>query len=216
MVLQIVSFASRLYHLGMKSITVLKRGLILSTLLLCGLAQVSNAGEMTAFDLIKEANEYVGKEAKDNVVQIRSDKSVGSLTPNIWYVVFFDPDARMKATEVKFGAGKKMDVQRPFRLLERMKADKVFDRAKLKVDSDEAIKIATSEPLLKNLQLKATQLWLDSDIKVDLSVTGPVWRVRLWAAKLRNPNDNVDVGEVLISAETGKVLKSDLHINRVD
>jgi hypothetical protein len=141
---------------------------------------------------------------------------VASLTPNIWYIVFYDPDARMKATEVKFEAGKKKDVQRPFRLLERMKAEKVFDREKLKVDSDEAIKTATAEPVLKNLTLKATQLWLDSELKSDLTVTGPIWRVRIWAAKLKNPNDNADVGEVYVSAETGKVVKSDLHINRVD
>jgi hypothetical protein len=174
------------------------------------------AAEPTALSLIKDANEYVGKDAKDQVVQIRSDKSVGSLTPNIWYIVFYDPDARMKATEVKFGAGKKLDVQRPFRVFERLKADKVFDRSKLKTDSDAAIKIATAEPLLKNLTLKATQLSLDSNYKSDLSVTSPIWRVRLWAAKLHNPNDDADIGEVLISAEDGKVLKSDLHIDRVD
>jgi len=44
----------------------------------------------------------------------------------------------------------------------------------------------------------------------------PVWRVRLWAAKLRNPNRDADIGEVVVAAEDGKVLKTDLHINRVD
>jgi hypothetical protein len=200
----------------MKTINTIKQKLLLSALLVGGLTRIAGAGETTAFDLIKDANEYVGKEAKDQVVQIRSDKSVASLTPNIWYIVFYDPDARMKATEVKFEAGKKKNVQRPFRLLERMKADQVFDRTKLKIDSDEAIKVATAEPLLKNLTLKATQLWLDSNLKIDLTVTGPVWRVRIWAAKLKNLNDNVDVGEVFVSAETGKVLKSDIHINHVD
>ncbi|HLP78030.1 MAG TPA: PepSY domain-containing protein [Candidatus Paceibacterota bacterium] len=194
----------------------MKRSVLLSALVVAGMSRLALAGELTAFDLIKEANEYVGKESKNRVVQIRSDKSVGSLTPTIWYIVFFDPDARMKATEVKFGAGKKMDVQRPFRLFERAKADKVFDRAKLKVDSDKAIKIATAEPLLANLSIRATQLWLDSDYKLDLSVGQPVWKVRLWANKFKNPSDSADIGEVFISAETGKVLKSDLHINRVD
>ena len=150
------------------------------------------------------------------MVQIRSDKSLGSLTPNIWYIVYFDPDARMKATEVKFGAGKKMDVQRPFRVFERMKADKVFDKTKLKIDSDDAIKTATADPLLKGLNLKATQLWLDSNYKSDLSVTAPVWKVRLWAAKLHRPNEDADIGEVFINAEDGKVVKSDLHIDRID
>lgn len=196
--------------------TGIRTKLVLAALVLGGLCQATFADDATAFSLIKAANDYVGKDAKDQVVQIRSDKSINSLTPNIWYIVFYDPDARMKATEVKFGAGQKLDVQRPFRLLERMKADKVFDRSKLKVDSDQAIKIATSEPLLKGLNVRATRLWLDSDYKADLSVTAPIWRVQMWAQKLHNPNDDADVGSVFISAEDGKVLKADLHIDRVD
>lgn len=183
---------------------------------LCAAVRIASAAEPTAFSLIKDADDYVGKDAKDQVVQIRSEKSIGTLTPNIWYVVFYDPDATFKSTEVKFGAGKKLEVKRPFRVLEMAKADKVFDKTKLKTDSDQAIKIATSEPLLKGLTIKATQLWLDSNYKADLSVTAPVWRVRLWAAKLRNPNDDADIGEVYLSAEDGKVLKTDLHIDRVD
>lgn len=200
----------------MKIVTTVKRNCVVLAATLCAVSRIALASEPTALSLVKDANEYVGKDAKDQVVQIRSDKSIGTLTPNIWYVVFYDPDATFKSTEVKFGAGKKLDVKRPFRVLELAKADKVFDKTKLKTDSDQAIKIASSEPLLKGLTLKATQLWLDSSYKSDLSVTGPTWRVRLWAAKLRNPNDDADIGEVYISAEDGKVVKTDLHINRVD
>jgi hypothetical protein len=38
----------------------------------------------------------------------------------------------------------------------------------------------------------------------------------LWAQKLRHPNDDANIGDVFISAEDGKVLRSDLHIDRVD
>jgi hypothetical protein len=200
----------------MKTMTVLSTPMLLATLLAAGLPGIAAAAEPTGLELIKEANEYVGKDARDKVVQIRSEKSIGSLTPNIWWVVFYDPDATFKATEVKFGAGKKLEVKRPFRMLEFVKADKVFNKEKLKVDSDEAIKTALAEPLLKNLNIKATQLWLDSSLKSDLSVDSPAWRVRLWAAKLRNPNDTADIGDVYVSAETGNVIKVDLHIKRID
>ncbi len=174
---------------------------------ICGAA----AAEPTAFALAKEGNRYVGEQSKDKLVQIRSDKSVGSLTPNVWYVVYYDPDATLKAVEVKFGAGKKLDVSHPLRLLEPVTGDdKVLDRLKLKVDSDKALKVATAEPLLKSLTLKATQFWLQRGDE------GPVWRVRLWAARLKNPADMSDIGQVFISAETGKVVKTDLHINSVD
>jgi|SRR5579872_1287414 len=185
--------------------------LLAIAVILFGLGQAARAADVTAFQLIKEANRYVGEDAKDKVVQIRSEKSVGTLTPIVWYVVFYDPDATFKATEVKFGAGKKLDVKRPMRMLEPVTGDdKQLDRKKLNVDSDKALKTATEEPLLQNLKLKASQLWLQR------SDEGPVWKVRLWAAKLRNPNADADIGDVYVSADDGKVVRRDLHINRVD
>jgi hypothetical protein len=169
------------------------------------------ADEPTALSLIKEANRYVGEETKDQVVQIRSEKSVASLTPNIWYVVFYDKDATFKTAEVKFGAGKKLEVKHPMRQpFAYINYKNVMDPKTLKIDSDKAIKIATAEPLLDKLTIKATQLSLDRP------ETTPTWRVRVWAAKLRNPNADADIGEVFISADEGKVIKTDLHINRVD
>src|SRR5271170_2574449 len=112
-----------------KLIVVLVFGIVAAPLL--------RGADLTAFQLIKEGDRYVGEGVKDQVVQIRSEKSVGSLTPNIWYVVYYDPDATFKATEVKFGGGQKMDVSRPWRMLEPVTGDnKILDGAKLKVDSD--------------------------------------------------------------------------------
>jgi hypothetical protein len=174
-------------------------------------AQVALAADPTAFELAKMGNQYVGVQSKDKVVQIRSEKSVASLTPNIWYVVYYDPDATFKAVEVKFGAGQKLDVSHPARILE-MATDEhaVLDKDKLKVDSDQALKIAMAEPLLKNLTLKATQLWLQHGDE------GPQWKVKLWAAKLKDFNDSADIGTVTLSATDGSVIKTDLHPNSVD
>lgn len=188
------------------------RVLFLTAAVLTASIAWGRCGEMTALKLIKEANRYVGEQARDKVVQVRSEKSVGRLTPVIWYVVFYDPTATFKAVEVKFGAGKMLDVKRPFRVLEPIRGDhKPLDPAQLKIDSDEAIKIAAADPLLEDLTLKATSAKLER---------GPggavVWKIRLWAAKLRNPNHQVDIGEVVILAENGEVLKRDLHIDRVD
>ncbi|MEI9959923.1 MAG: hypothetical protein WDM76_01970 [Limisphaerales bacterium] len=100
---------------------------------------------------------------------------------------------------------------RPGRFLERFSDEKQpLDASKLKIDSDKAAKIAIAQPVLKNLTLKATQLWLEHG---DL---GPQWRVKLWAAKLKNPNDNADIGIVILSAADGSILKVDLHPNSVD
>jgi hypothetical protein len=180
----------------------------------------ARAAEMSAFDLIKEANRYVGEQAKDKVVQIRSEKSRGTLTPNIWIITLYDSTAKLKATDVKFGAGKMMEVTRPMRLLEPVtRGDTPLDREKLKIDSDEAIKTALKEPLLENLKVTSTMLNLARVGEGVLGVSGPgqaVWKVRLYAQKLRDTTRDADIGEVWVSAFDGKVLKTDLHLNRVD
>jgi hypothetical protein len=174
-------------------------------------AWVASGVEPTAFELIKEGNRYLGEQSKDKVLEIRSDKSVAGLTPSIWYVVYYDPDAKSNRAEVKFGAGRQMGIRRhwhPFGGGGTM--DRLLDLKKLKIDSNQAIKTATAEPLLAKLTIKATQLWLEN------SGLTPVWKVRLWAAKLNKPDATVDVGEMFISAESGEVVKSNLHINKVD
>ena len=193
----------------MKSLT----GKWLAALLLVGgLSQIANAAEPTAFDLVKEGNRHLGEEAKGRVVQIRSEKSVGGLTPNIWFVVYYDPDATAKATEIKFAAGTKVAVKRPARVLESISGSyRELPKEKLKIDSDKAIEIAKNEPLIKNLTLTNTQLTLERG-----EDDQPVWKVKLWAAKIRKPSDTVNIGEIHISAEDGKVVKNDLKPGRVD
>lgn len=184
---------------------------IITSLLAATAASVASAGDLTAYQLIKQGDQYVGIQSKDKVVQIRSDESTGSLAPDIWYVVYYDPDATFKSIEVKFGAGEKMDVSRPGRVLEMLTDDKApLEAGKLNIDSDRAIQIAITQPLLKNLTLKATKLWLEHG---DM---GPQWRVQLWAAKLSNPNHNAEVGMVTLSAADGSVIKLDLHPDSAD
>jgi hypothetical protein len=180
-------------------------------LALLAVARADEGKDLTAFQLIKESNRYVGEDAKDKIVQIRSEKSLGSMTPTIWYIVHYDPDATAKATEVKFGAGQKLTVKRPGRILELAGKNYLpLDRDKLKIDSDKALETAMKDPQLKNLKLLASRLTLEKWEEA------PTWKVRLWAAKLRNPNKDVDIGEIFLSAESGKVMRNDLHIDRVD
>jgi hypothetical protein len=165
----------------------------------------------TAFELMKEGNRYVGEQAKDRIVQIRSERSIGSLSPKVWHVVFYDPTATMKSVEVKFAAGKMVDVKRPFRLVERMSdASRPMDNAKLKIDSDEAIRIALKEPILSDIKVKSVEARLENE---DL---GPTWTLKLWAEKLVKTNETANIGTIEISAEDGKVIQSDIKLGRLD
>ena len=167
--------------------------------------------EPTAFDLMKEGNRYVGEQAKDRVVEVRSERSVGTLAPKVWHVIYHDPTARMKAVEVKFAAGKMVDVKRPFRLFERIgDGSQPMDKDKLKIDSDKAIEIALKEPMLADIQVKSVEA------KLEKSDTGPVWRLRLWAQKLVDENETAGIGEIVLAADDGKVIDSDIKLGRLD
>jgi hypothetical protein len=186
-------------------------GLIAATLLRVAQTTVLGA-EPTAFELAKQGDRYIGEQAKDKVLEIRSDKSIGGVIPTIWHILYYDPTARFKAVEVQFGGGQMMDVKRPWRLLEPVTGSKPpLDLTKLKIDSDKAIKIALAEPILEKLTIRATSAALERG-----DTGAPVWKIRVWAAKLRDPNEQVSLGEVVLSAEDGTVLKNGLRIKRVD
>src|SRR5476651_2066327 len=113
MVLGVVSLARIGYFTAMK----MQRKKSTQTMLaiaamIFAVAQMAFAAEPTAFDLVKLGNDYVGVQSKDKIVEVRSEKSVASLTPNIWHVVYYDPDTTFRAVEVKFGAGQKLGVSR--------------------------------------------------------------------------------------------------------
>jgi hypothetical protein len=65
--------------------------------------------------------------------------------------------------------------------------------------------------LLEKLTLKALRMKLE---RGELGL--PTWKVRVWAAKLGRPDKDVDIGEMHISADEGKVVKNELRIHRVD
>jgi hypothetical protein len=197
----------------------ISRTLLAIGLAVGGLIRVAHAEDLSAFQLITEGNRYVGEQSRDKVVQIRSERSTSGLTPNVWFVVFYDPTAALKAAEVKFVGGKMVDVSRPLRLLEPISgADQPLDRTKLKVDSNKALQIVQDDSTLKNVKLYATQLKLErvGEGVLGLSNTGePVWKVKLWAKKVGGPSDK-DIGEIWISANDGKVVKNDLHVDRLN
>ena len=124
-------------------------------------AEASQAQPATAFGLARMANRHVGEQCRDRVVEIYSERSTGGLLPEVWHVVFYDPQATFRSSVVKFEAGKEPVVRRPMRLLEALAGGHLpLDRSRLKVDSDEALKIAAREPGLAGLELRGTQFAL--------------------------------------------------------
>jgi hypothetical protein len=165
----------------------------------------------SAFQLAKEGNRYIGEQAKDKVVQIRSERSKGGVTPSVWYVVYFDNTAALKATEVKFGNGKMLDVKRPLRLLSATsKQSEPLPKEKLKIDSDQALKIATQQPGFEGVTLKSSEMRLERNRNDE-----PVWRIGLWGSGLRAPEFETSLGDITIAAADGNVVENDLKPEKV-
>jgi hypothetical protein len=180
-------------------------GLVLAATL--GLTTSSIAlADPTALNLVKSGDNYVGEQSKDKILEIYSEKSVTSLEPNIWHVVYYDPDVFFRSTDVKFGAGQEMTVSHPMHAFALpAKPDQILDPARIKVDSDRALHIAASQPLLKGLNLRYSKMTLQ---KTD---DGVVWKVEFWAVKINDQSKVADVGTVCISAADGSVINYDLH-----
>jgi hypothetical protein len=47
------------------------------------------------------------------------------------------------------------------------------------------------------------------------SSNGPVWHIRLWAQKVNN-RDTADIGKITLTADDGKVIETDIHLDRLD
>jgi len=68
---------------------------------------------------------------------------------------------------------------------------------------------ATAQPLLEKLTLKATKLRLEH------GDNGPQWRVQLWAAKLKKPGDDADIGVRLQFHQRVAQVPAEFHRQRV-
>ncbi len=181
-----------------------------AVLVLAAAGSAFAAPEPTALQLIKEGNKFVGEPSKDKVLEIASDKSIAGLVPTIWTVSYYDPDAKSKVAEVKFGSGLKLEVNRPWKLFGGGKEDKIFKLDTLKVDSDKALKIATGLQVIAPFTLK------NSQISLQRNDDGVNWKVRLWAAKLGKADAIMEIGDVYISPTDGKVVKAELHLDRLN
>jgi hypothetical protein len=194
------------------SIKVALRVKLLALSLIAASQVLAGAAEKTAFELVKDGNRYVGEQSKNKIVLVRSEKSIGTTEPNVWSIVYYDPLARNKAVEVKFGAGQMMGVKKGSKFFDFMSGTpRAMDLEDLKVDSNEAVRIALDQPLLKTIKISASRL------KLQVLESGePVWFVSLWAPKLRDSTKDAEVAETRINAKDGRIVETDIRLKRLD
>lgn len=180
---------------------------LISTLALITLAfssraqMTTNSARLTAFALVKEGNQYLLARDKNRVTEIRSEISSNGLTPDVWYIDFFDSTTAFKSTEVKFVSGKVVGVTHPKHVLTAFQGNKQMEWKRMKIDSDRALSIALKEPELKNLDIQAVQFSLDRE------ALGSTWKIRFWTPRLGKPGQASPIGEIHISGVSGEIFK---------
>ncbi len=161
----------------------------------------------TALQLVKLGDHYVSEDSHDQVIQIISDKSVDDLAPKSWRVIYHNQQATFHATEVQFMDGKMVRVREPNRVLQIFapNARKTFDLAKVRLDSDDALKIVMDLPEVRAASVIAVQMELDR------GYGGlPVWSVDLFGESQSKLADEKDLGTISLLADSGKILKNTL------
>jgi serine/threonine protein kinase len=161
----------------------------------------------TALQLVQLGNHYVGENARDQVIAIISDKSIGDFTPKSWRVIYRNPQAAFNATEVQFTDDKMTRVREPNRFLQIFSpgSNKTFDFSKVKLDSDDALKIVMALPEVRAASVIAAQMELER------GYGGlPVWTVNLFGESDSKLADEKNLGTIQLLAESGKILKNTL------
>jgi predicted house-cleaning noncanonical NTP pyrophosphatase (MazG superfamily) len=169
-----------------------------------------SSNEPTAFAYVQAGNAHVLPGSRDQVVEIKGERSVGSLLPREWNVVYYDATASFKAVQIKFSGGKMLKISKPGRVLEAFGNNAPLQRDLLRIDSDQALKLALAAvPSGVNVKSSSFRLARGDGGR-------PAWKIRLWAAKLRHPTEEAELGELILSATDGAILKNDLKPDRLD
>jgi len=117
----------------------------------------------TALQLLQKGNSYVSPRTQNRVLQMVSGRALVGEAPQNWRIVYSDDKATYNAVEVRFAAGEMERVFEPSRIFDLFSfgSPKTLDMAKVKIDSDQAIRLATTEFETEAVEIKFVELKLE-------------------------------------------------------
>ncbi len=166
----------------------------------------STLSKATALQLLQKGNSHVSARSQNRVLQIVSGRTAVNEPPQSWRVLYSDEKATYKAVEVRFEGGEMERVYEPSRILDLFSfgSPKTLDLTKVKIDSEQAIRLAVRECETEEVTVKFVEL------KLERGYGGlPVWNVKLFGMAPGKPNEDAALGFVILLAEDGKLLKKD-------
>ncbi|HEY0551559.1 MAG TPA: protein kinase, partial [Verrucomicrobiae bacterium] len=164
----------------------------------------ARSSKATALQLLQKGNSYVSARSQNRVLEATASRAPLNEPPQSWRFVYEDDKTTYNAVAVRFEGGEMERIYEPNRFLELFTpgAQKILDLAKVKVDSDKAIRIAAAEAAAEELVAKFVEL------KLERGYGGlPVWNVKLFGLVPGKTVEDSSLGYVIVLAEDGKVLK---------
>ena len=184
----------------------------------------AQAGNLPAAKKARDiANTKFGGVTTNYAIRLEGSFADSDLTPRQWDVTFFDAKRNNNGTVVRVRDGAAVSVGGAVRLVDDARfsnflrnftgyeAAEILNLSKWKLDSDDALaKVKT----LAGEKIRVTDVKMTLE-KLSDGEVAPVWSIRVKARSKVQPGQEVWIGSVQLSAESGEVLKNELQPDRL-
>lgn len=176
-----------------------------------------NAANVTALKAYKLAYDQVNKLARESLIQIEGKPNSPNVLPTEWMILFYDPYAAQNGTMVRIAGDTIVEIRDGYMQAGKLrlaayKQEEILDAKKLKVDSDDILKILKKSPLLTDVKISSLGLWLKKDGKGPLAPS--IWHITIYG--MNHKANEIEFGEAEISAFSGKIIRLDVNLKKIE
>jgi len=179
-------------------------------------ASFSPSFALTAYQAKDVAKREVNDVAKKSLVQIHGKRGAVGVYPLEWEILFYDPYADQDGTKVKVAGNVITQITQGYTQMDKArifayKQDEILDPTRLKVDSNEIVKILSRSSALNNVKITSVDLSLSKMSKGAMG--SAMWSVVMYAKDSKQ--EEVEFGKAQINAESGQILQLKIDLKKL-
>ncbi|MDZ4788304.1 MAG: hypothetical protein SH807_05115 [Blastochloris sp.] len=179
-------------------------------------ASFSPSFALTAYQAKDVAKREVNDVAKKSLVQIHGKRGAVGVYPLEWEILFYDPYADQDGTKVKVAGNVITQITQGYTQMDKArifayKQDEILDPTRLKVDSNEIVKILSRSSALNNVKITSVDLSLSKMSKGPMG--SAMWSVVMYAKDSKQ--EEVEFGKAQINAESGQILQLKIDLKKL-
>lgn len=160
----------------------------------------------------------------NQAIRLEGSFSDSDLQPRQWDVTFYDAKRSNKGAVVRVKDGAAISIGSAVRIVDSARSDEllrnvtgydpkeVINLKRWKFDSTEVLTKIGAQAGMDKVQITDVKMELQ---KLSDGDVAPVWSVRVKARLRSQPSHEGWIGSVVLSAETGEILKNDTNIDKL-